>query len=42
MLRDETGWDQITLIAGATRRIPLTAAETILIERHGIRRLALG
>ncbi len=42
MLLGETGWDQITLIARATRRIPLTAAETTLIERHGIRRLALG
>jgi hypothetical protein len=42
MLLDETGWDQITMIAKAARRIPLTAAEATLIERHGIRRLALG
>ncbi len=42
MLMDETGWDQITMISKATRRIPLTAAETTLIQRHGIRRLALG
>ena len=42
MLLGETGWDQITLIAKATQRIPLTAAKTTLIERHGIRRLALG
>jgi uncharacterized protein (TIGR03083 family) len=42
MLLDETGWDQITMIAKATGRIPLTAAETTLIRRYGIRRLALG
>jgi hypothetical protein len=42
MLLDEAGWDQITMIAKATRRIPLTAAEATLIERYGIRRLALG
>jgi hypothetical protein len=42
MLLDETGWDQITMIAKATRRIPLTVAEATLIQRHGIRRPALG
>jgi len=42
MLLDETGWDQITMIAKTTRRIPLTAAETTLIERHGVHWLALG
>jgi hypothetical protein len=42
MLLDEAGWDQIAMIAKATRRTPLTAAEATLIERYGIRRLALG
>ena len=42
MLLDESGWDQITMIAKVTRRILLTAAEATLIERYGIRRLALG
>jgi uncharacterized protein (TIGR03083 family) len=41
-LLDETGWDQVTLIAKATGRAPLTAAEATLIERYGIHRLFLG
>ena len=41
-LLSESGWDQIALIAKATGRLPLTAAETKLIERHGIHWLALG
>jgi uncharacterized protein (TIGR03083 family) len=41
-LLDESGWDHATLIAKATGRLPLTSAETTLIERHGLRRLALG
>jgi uncharacterized protein (TIGR03083 family) len=41
-LRDESGWDQPTLIAKATGRFPLSAADAALLERHGLRRLALG
>ena len=41
-LLDESGWDHPTLIAKATGRLPLTSAEITLIERHGLRRLALG
>jgi uncharacterized protein (TIGR03083 family) len=41
-LLDESGWGHATLIAKATGRLPLTSAETNLIERHGLRRLALG
>jgi hypothetical protein len=40
-LLDESGWDHATLIAKATGRLPLTPAETTLIERHALRRLAL-
>jgi len=35
-LLGESGWDHITLIARATGRLSLTAAETTMIERHGI------
>ncbi len=38
----ESGWDQVTLIAAATGRRPLTPAEGALAGRHGIRSLALG
>jgi uncharacterized protein (TIGR03083 family) len=41
-LRDESGWDQPTLIAKATGRFPLSPADAALLERHGLRRLALG
>jgi hypothetical protein len=41
-LLHESGWDHATLIAKATGRLPLTSAQTTLIERHGLRRLALG
>jgi uncharacterized protein (TIGR03083 family) len=38
----ESGWDQITLIAKATGRLPLAPAELGLIRRLGGRLLALG
>ena len=38
-LLNESGWDQLTLIAKATGRLPLTQAETTLTERHNLRRL---
>jgi hypothetical protein len=41
-LRSETGWDQVTLIAGLTGRRPLTRAETELVRSAGAGRLALG
>src|SRR6266700_3024948 len=37
----ETGWDHLTLIAKATGRLPLSPAETTLLERHSLRRLSL-
>jgi len=40
-LLDESGWDQVTLIAKATGRLPGTLADTRLIERHNLRRLRL-
>jgi uncharacterized protein (TIGR03083 family) len=40
-LLEESGWDQATLIAKATGRLPLTAADSTLIERHGVRWIAL-
>jgi uncharacterized protein (TIGR03083 family) len=40
-LRAQTGWDQVTAIAKLTGRHPVTPAETQLIERAGIQRLAL-
>jgi uncharacterized protein (TIGR03083 family) len=40
-LLDESGWDQVTLIAKATGRLPLTLADATLIERHNPRRLCL-
>jgi uncharacterized protein (TIGR03083 family) len=41
-LQGESGWDQATLIAKATGRLPLTAAETKLTEYRGIHWLSLG
>jgi hypothetical protein len=41
-LQAEAGWDLATLIAKATGRRPLTAAESALLQRRGIRLLALG
>jgi len=41
-LLDECDWDHVTLIAKATGRLPLSPADIALIERHGLRRLALG
>jgi hypothetical protein len=41
VLLAESGWDQVTLIAAATGRRPLTPAEAALAGRHGIRWLAL-
>jgi hypothetical protein len=41
-LRAESGWDRATLIAKATGRLPLTEADAALLERRGLRRLALG
>jgi uncharacterized protein (TIGR03083 family) len=41
-LRRESGWDQVTLIAKATGRLPTTPADAVLMESHGLRRLALG
>jgi uncharacterized protein (TIGR03083 family) len=41
-LRRESGWDQVTLIAKATGRSPVTPADAALMESHGLRRLALG
>jgi len=40
-LLDDSGWDQLTLIAKATGRLPLTQAEATLTERHNLRRLRL-
>jgi len=40
-LLDESGWDQVTLIAKATGRLPLTLADAAMIERHNLRRLRL-
>ena len=40
-LLGESGWDQLTLIAKATGRLPLTQAEATLTERHNLRRLRL-
>jgi uncharacterized protein (TIGR03083 family) len=39
---DEAGWDHPTLIAKATGRLPLSPAESALLDRHGLRRLSLG
>jgi uncharacterized protein (TIGR03083 family) len=41
-LRGESGWDQPTLIAKATGRLPVSPADAVLLERCGLRRLALG
>jgi uncharacterized protein (TIGR03083 family) len=41
-LRAETGWDQVTLIAGLTGRRPFTPAESQLVESAGAGWLALG
>lgn len=40
-LRRESGWDQVTLIAKATGRLPVNPAGKALMERHGLRQLAL-
>jgi uncharacterized protein (TIGR03083 family) len=39
---DETGWDHTILIAKAAGRLPLTAAEATIVERHSLHWLALG
>jgi len=41
-LREEAGWDQTTLVAMATGRLPFGPSDAALMERHGLRRLALG
>jgi uncharacterized protein (TIGR03083 family) len=41
-LRKEAGWDQVTLVAMATGRLPFGPSDNALMERHGLRRLALG
>jgi uncharacterized protein (TIGR03083 family) len=41
-LLTQAGWDQMTLIAKATGRAPVTSADAALFERHGLRRLSLG
>jgi uncharacterized protein (TIGR03083 family) len=41
-LRGETGWDQVTAIAGLTGRRPLTPAESELVQSAGVGWLALG
>jgi hypothetical protein len=41
-LREESGWDRPALIARATGRLPLGPSDAALVERYGLRRLALG
>ena len=41
-LLEEAGWDQPTLVAMATGRLPFRPSDAALMERHGLRRLALG
>ena len=41
-LRAEAGWDRPTLVAMATGRLPFRDSDNALMERHGLRRLALG
>jgi uncharacterized protein (TIGR03083 family) len=41
-LRHESGWGQVTFIAKATGRLPVTPADAARMESHGLRRLALG
>jgi uncharacterized protein (TIGR03083 family) len=41
-LMEAASWDQVTLIAKLTGRVPLTPPETGLVGSLGIRRLALG
>lgn len=41
-LRKAAGWDQVTLVAKLTGRVPATPAETRLIDTLGIERIALG
>jgi hypothetical protein len=41
-LRRDLGWDQVTLIAKGTGRLPLTAADAGQFQRRGGRRLFLG
>ena len=38
----EAGWDRPTLVAMATGRLPFRPSDLALMERHGLRRLALG
>jgi uncharacterized protein (TIGR03083 family) len=41
-LREESGWDRPALIARATGRLPFRPSDAALLERYGLRRLALG
>jgi uncharacterized protein (TIGR03083 family) len=41
-LLEEAGWDRPTLVAMATGRLPFRPSDAALMERHGLRRLALG
>jgi len=41
-LREEAGWDRPSLVAMATGRLPFRPFDKELLERHGLRRLALG
>jgi uncharacterized protein (TIGR03083 family) len=41
-LPEEAGWDRPTLLAMATGRLPFRPSDAALMERHGLRRLALG
>jgi uncharacterized protein (TIGR03083 family) len=41
-LLEEAGWDRPALVAMATGRLPFGPSDAALMERHGLRRLALG
>jgi hypothetical protein len=41
-LRQEAGWDRPTLVAMATGRLPFRPSDRVLMERYGLRRIALG
>jgi uncharacterized protein (TIGR03083 family) len=41
-LREEAGWDRPTLVAMATGRLRFRPSDKVLMERYGLRRLALG
>ena len=41
-LREEAGWDRPTLVAMATGRLPFRPSDRVLMERYGLRRIALG